>query len=195
MRVLFKIKERKWYKKILGFRSGKWWKSSIASFGYIIILISLGNIIFAEDSGSTNVSKSNTQAANAEVQEETKETESKKLADEKQKQEEAARLAEEQRKQQEAARLAEEQQKQQEAARLAEEQQKQQEADRLAEEQRKQQEAARLAEEQQKQAAATNVYYKNCTEVRNAGAAPIHQGEPGYASHLDRDGDGIACDR
>lgn len=67
-------------------------------------------------------------------------------------------------------------------------------AARLAEEQQKQQEAARLAEEQQKQKA-TNVYYKNCTEVRNAGLAPIQQGEPGYSSHLDRDGDGIACDR
>ncbi|MBH0778113.1 excalibur calcium-binding domain-containing protein [Nocardia bovistercoris] len=38
------------------------------------------------------------------------------------------------------------------------------------------------------------VYYKNCTEVRNAGKAPLYQGQPGYASHLDRDGDGIACE-
>jgi hypothetical protein len=38
------------------------------------------------------------------------------------------------------------------------------------------------------------VSYKNCTEVRAAGAAPIHRGEPGYAKHLDRDGDGIGCD-
>jgi len=42
--------------------------------------------------------------------------------------------------------------------------------------------------------APVQVYYKNCTEVRAAGAAPIYQGQPGYASHLDRDGDGIACD-
>jgi hypothetical protein len=39
-----------------------------------------------------------------------------------------------------------------------------------------------------------DVYYANCTEVRAAGAAPIHRGEPGYASHLDRDDDGVACD-
>ncbi|MFJ1971211.1 excalibur calcium-binding domain-containing protein [Streptomyces sp. NPDC087903] len=39
-----------------------------------------------------------------------------------------------------------------------------------------------------------DVYYANCTEVRAAGAAPIHRGEPGYASHLDRDNDGTACD-
>jgi micrococcal nuclease len=38
------------------------------------------------------------------------------------------------------------------------------------------------------------VSFKNCTEARAAGAAPIRRGEPGYASHLDRDNDGIACD-
>ncbi|MEP7193719.1 MAG: DUF1524 domain-containing protein [Actinomycetota bacterium] len=38
------------------------------------------------------------------------------------------------------------------------------------------------------------VYYANCTAARAAGAAPIHRGEPGYASKLDRDGDGIACE-
>ncbi|MDJ0380219.1 excalibur calcium-binding domain-containing protein [Streptomyces sp. G-G2] len=37
-------------------------------------------------------------------------------------------------------------------------------------------------------------YYKNCTEARAAGAAPIHRGQPGYRSALDRDNDGIACD-
>ncbi|MEU1199903.1 excalibur calcium-binding domain-containing protein [Streptomyces sp. NPDC005813] len=40
----------------------------------------------------------------------------------------------------------------------------------------------------------SSVYYANCTEARAAGAAPIHRGEPGYAAHLDRDGDGIGCD-
>jgi Excalibur calcium-binding domain len=39
------------------------------------------------------------------------------------------------------------------------------------------------------------VIYKNCSEVRDAGAAPIRKGEPGYSSKLDRDGDGIACDQ
>lgn len=38
------------------------------------------------------------------------------------------------------------------------------------------------------------VFYKNCAAVRAAGAAPIHRGEPGYASHLDRDGDGVGCE-
>lgn len=40
----------------------------------------------------------------------------------------------------------------------------------------------------------SDVYYANCTEARAAGAAPIHRGEPGYGSHLDRDGDGTGCD-
>ncbi|MFZ2670063.1 MAG: excalibur calcium-binding domain-containing protein [Streptococcus suis] len=26
-----------------------------------------------------------------------------------------------------------------------------------------------------------SVYYKNCTEARNAGAAPVQIGDPGYA--------------
>lgn len=38
-------------------------------------------------------------------------------------------------------------------------------------------------------------YYANCTEARAAGAAPMYRGEPGYRSGLDRDGDGIACDK
>lgn len=40
----------------------------------------------------------------------------------------------------------------------------------------------------------SDVYYPNCSAARAAGAAPIRRGEPGYASHLDRDGDGIACE-
>jgi hypothetical protein len=38
------------------------------------------------------------------------------------------------------------------------------------------------------------VYYENCTAVREAGKDPIRRGDPGYADHLDRDGDGIACE-
>lgn len=39
-----------------------------------------------------------------------------------------------------------------------------------------------------------SVYYRNCSAARAAGAAPIHDGEPGYAYHLDRDHDGVACE-
>ena len=39
-----------------------------------------------------------------------------------------------------------------------------------------------------------SVYYPNCTAARNAGAAPVRQGQPGYGTHLDRDRDGIGCE-
>jgi micrococcal nuclease len=39
-----------------------------------------------------------------------------------------------------------------------------------------------------------NVSYKNCTEVKAAGKAPLHRGEPGYSSKLDQNNDGIACE-
>lgn len=39
-----------------------------------------------------------------------------------------------------------------------------------------------------------NISYDNCAAVRAAGAAPIRTGDPGYGSHLDRDGDGVACE-
>ncbi|MCR8843613.1 excalibur calcium-binding domain-containing protein [Paenibacillus sp. SC116] len=38
------------------------------------------------------------------------------------------------------------------------------------------------------------VFYKNCTAARNAGAAPLYEGEPGYRVKLDRDKDGVACE-
>jgi hypothetical protein len=37
-------------------------------------------------------------------------------------------------------------------------------------------------------------YYRYCSDARAAGAAPLRRGDPGYASHLDRDNDGIACE-
>lgn len=40
-----------------------------------------------------------------------------------------------------------------------------------------------------------DVTYKNCAEAKAAGAAPIRRGQPGYGKHLDRDNDGIACDK
>ncbi|WP_416828992.1 excalibur calcium-binding domain-containing protein [Ectobacillus polymachus] len=46
----------------------------------------------------------------------------------------------------------------------------------------------------QPQQSQDNVFYANCTAVRKAGKAPLHKGDPGYSSKLDRDGDGIACE-
>ena len=38
------------------------------------------------------------------------------------------------------------------------------------------------------------VYYANCTAVRAAGAAPIRQGQPGFSTKFDGDGDGVGCE-
>jgi chromosome segregation ATPase len=45
------------------------------------------------------------------------------------------------------------------------------------------------------QPASTNEYYDNCSAARAAGAAPVYQDQSGYGTHLDRDGDGIGCDK
>ena len=44
-------------------------------------------------------------------------------------------------------------------------------------------------------AAPASAYYGDCDAARAAGAAPIRVGQPGYRKGLDRDGDGIACDK
>jgi hypothetical protein len=37
--------------------------------------------------------------------------------------------------------------------------------------------------------------FRSCAEARAAGKAPLHRGDPGYSAALDRNGDGVACDR
>lgn len=37
--------------------------------------------------------------------------------------------------------------------------------------------------------------FSSCKEARAAGYSHMRRGEPGYSPHLDRDGDGIACDK
>lgn len=37
-------------------------------------------------------------------------------------------------------------------------------------------------------------YHANCDAARRAGAAPVYRRDPGYGPHLDRDGDGVACE-
>ncbi|MEN3130481.1 MULTISPECIES: excalibur calcium-binding domain-containing protein [Bacillus cereus group] len=90
-------------------------------------------------------------------------------------------------------------QKQEDEKRLAEEQaRKQEDEKRLADEQARKQQEEQKAQQAQTQPANGNTdsaYYKNCAAVRAAGKAPLHKGQPGYSSHLDRDGDGIACEK
>ena len=57
--------------------------------------------------------------------------------------------------------------------------------------------AAAAQQTQQQQAFASQPQqgaFRNCREARAAGAAPLYRGQPGYGSHLDRDGDGVACE-
>jgi hypothetical protein len=42
--------------------------------------------------------------------------------------------------------------------------------------------------------APASTYYANCSAARADGAAPVRAGDPGYGSHLDRDGDGVGCE-
>ncbi|AKE16538.1 excalibur calcium-binding domain-containing protein [Bacillus cereus] len=164
---------------------------------------------------STKVASNNEEPKDSEQKKELE----KKEADEKtQKQEDEKRLAEEQaRKQEDEKRQADEQarKQQEEQKRQADEQarKQQEEQKRQADEPaRKQQEeqkrqadepARKQQEEQKAQQAQTqpangntdSAYYKNCAAVRAAGKAPLHKGQPGYSSHLDRDGDGIACEK
>ncbi|WP_067964924.1 excalibur calcium-binding domain-containing protein [Nocardiopsis trehalosi] len=39
-----------------------------------------------------------------------------------------------------------------------------------------------------------DVHYDTCADAEAAGAAPLYAGDPGYGAHLDRDGDGAACE-
>ncbi|PEI81565.1 excalibur calcium-binding domain-containing protein [Bacillus wiedmannii] len=91
-------------------------------------------------------------------------------------------------------------QKQEDEKRLADEQaRKQEDEKRLADEQaRKQQEEQKKAQQAQTQPAVSNnsnVTYANCAAVRSAGKAPLYRDQPGYSSKLDRDGDGVACEK
>ena len=36
--------------------------------------------------------------------------------------------------------------------------------------------------------------FQTCADARAAGYRNMHRGAPGYSEHLDRDGDGIACE-
>lgn len=38
------------------------------------------------------------------------------------------------------------------------------------------------------------VHFSSCKQAREAGAAPLYRGDPGYNSKLDRDNDGVACE-
>ena len=47
----------------------------------------------------------------------------------------------------------------------------------------------------QPEPAPQQAYYSSCREAKAAGATPLYRGDPGYRSGLDRDGDGVACEK
>ncbi len=53
---------------------------------------------------------------------------------------------------------------------------------------------AQASQAGERQPVSGDVYYANCTAARAAGAALVRRGDPGYARHLDRDGDGVGCE-
>ncbi|MBF1023646.1 MAG: excalibur calcium-binding domain-containing protein [Candidatus Nanogingivalaceae bacterium] len=70
-----------------------------------------------------------------------------------------------------------------------------------AEERKRREEAAAAARMRQRQLAPApsqpapaELNFRSCKEARAAGYSHMRRGEPGYSPHLDRDGDGIACD-
>jgi len=135
----------------------------------------------------------------------------RKQEDEKRQTEELARKQENEKRQAEeqARKQQEEQQRQaEEQARKQQEEQQRQAAEQARKQQEEQQrqaaEQARVQQEQQKAQQAqtkpasgntSNAYYKNCDAVRDAGKAPLYRDQPGYSSKLDRDGDGVACEK
>ncbi|WKR21214.1 excalibur calcium-binding domain-containing protein [Actinomyces israelii] len=66
-------------------------------------------------------------------------------------------------------------------------------AEQPAQEQPAQEQPAQEPQSEPEEQART--YYANCTEAKAAGAAPLYRGEPGYRDKLDRDHDGIACEK
>lgn len=53
---------------------------------------------------------------------------------------------------------------------------------------------AQAPQARERQPVRGDVYYTNCAAARAEGAAPVRRGDPGYARHLDRDGDGVGCE-
>lgn len=86
----------------------------------------------------------------------------------------------------------------QEKERKKQEELKKQEEIKQQEEQKKLEEAQKQEAAQQKTtttAPQQNLNFRNCTEAKAAGYSNIRRGEAGYSSKLDRDGDGLACDK
>lgn len=165
----------------------------------------------APTSAATTSSSATTTTATTDPAEEAQRSEQARASAEasrsseaRQREEEEARRAEEERQR------AEEERQRAEQARAEEEERARAEQARLEEEARAraEREAAEraAAEEANTQpqgllapapapAPERSAYYPNCTAVWNETGGPIYRGQPGYDSHLDRDGDGVGCEK
>lgn len=176
-------------------KSGEWIQATFDDKDNVVKKVEMSPNLEKKVVASVDKEKSIETAKKEEAQK--KADEQKKQEEQKAKEEAQAKAAEEKRKQEEAARVAEEkrvaEQKQKEQEVLQAKQQAEAEQARKEAEEKAQAEAEAQAQQQQQQT--QTVYFKNCTEARAAGAAPVYQGQPGYAKHLDRDGDGVGCDQ
>ncbi|CAM4269020.1 hypothetical protein [Bacillus paranthracis] len=86
---------RKWYKKILGFRSGKAWKMVVACFFYFMFFGTIFNLV----TGNGNTAKENTSSQTASADIEKQKEKERKEAIEKVQKEEKEKAAEEKKKQ------------------------------------------------------------------------------------------------
>ena len=97
----------------------------------------------------------------------------------------------------------EEKERTEKAKRDAEEKKKQEEVAAAAAKARQQQQARPQPAPRQvapapsapQPAPSAELHFGSCKEARAAGYSHMRRGEPGYSPHLDRDGDGIACDK
>lgn len=175
-------------------KSGEWIQATFDAKDNVVKKVEMSPNLEKKVVASVDKEKS---AETAKKEEAQKKADEQKKQEEQKAKEEAQAKAEEKRKQEEEARVAEEkrvaEQKQKEQEALQAKQQAEAEQARKEAEEKAQAEAEAQAQAQaqQQQQQTQTVYFKNCTEARAAGAAPVYQGQPGYAKHLDRDGDGV----
>jgi hypothetical protein len=51
------------------------------------------------------------------------------------------------------------------------------------------------AKKKRKASSSTGRKFSSCKAARKAGYSHMRRGQPGYSTNLDRDGDGVACDK
>lgn len=92
--IQFEYVQRKWYQKILGFRSGKRWKMVVACLLYITVIGTIGNLISGkDDSGTAQPTSAETDKPREEIIENAQKEEKEKAAEEKKEREKEEKTA------------------------------------------------------------------------------------------------------